>query len=196
CDAKARRDQATRNAAIRDTGLMLLPSTRCSSRQSTLKRRDVRRATTYGTRKILSVQGSFTLVPDGKPLTSAQRPSLSNGLRTDPGLPGTNFPVGNVVEGAEAGEDETLVCDCVVSLRDVAEVPLDLRLWPRSASIRGSCCGADATSGGTDWPGFVTSDAVSVPTMVDDPWLLLPVASYTGAGATRYEPTATARDPL
>jgi len=115
-------------------------------------------------------------VPDGKPLTSTYRPSLSNGLRTYPGLPGTNFPVGNVVEGAEPGEDETLVCDGVVSLRDVTEVPLDLRLWPRSASTRDCCCEADATSGGTDWPGFVTSDAVSVPTTVDDPWPLFPVA--------------------
>src|SRR5882724_492155 len=122
---------------------------------------------TYGTRKILSVQGSFTLVPEGKPLTSTYLPSLSNGLKTYPGLPGTNFPVGNVVDGA-APEDETLVCDCTGSWRDVTEVPLDLRPWLRSASPRGCCCEAEAVSGGIGWPGFVTSDAVSVPTMVDD----------------------------
>jgi hypothetical protein len=108
------------------------------------------------------------LVPDGKPLTSTYLPSLSNGLKTYPGLPGTNFPVGNAVDGAEAREDETLVDDCAASLRDVTEVPLDLRLWPRSVSTRGCCCEADAISGGIDWPGFVTSDGVSVPTMVDD----------------------------
>src|SRR5215469_8673952 len=112
--------------ATRDASLMLLRSTRPSSRQSV--RPDTRRATTHGTRKILSVQGSFTLVPDGKPLTSTYLPSLSNGLKTYPGLPGTNFPVGNAVDGAEAREDETLVDDCADSLRDVAEVPLDLRL--------------------------------------------------------------------
>ena len=121
-------------------------------------------AATYGTRKILSVQGSFTLVPEGKPLTSTYLPSLSNGLKTYPGLPGTNFPVGNAVDGAEAREDETFVDDCAASLRDMPEVPL----WPRSASPRGRCCGVDATSGGIAWPGFVTSDGVSVPTIVDD----------------------------
>src|SRR6266487_5565685 len=147
---------------------MLLRSTRRSSRQSTMVWRDARRATTYGTRKILSVQGSFTLVPEGKPLTSTYLLSLSNGLKTYPGLPGTNFPVGNAGDGAEAREDETLVDDCAVSLRDVTEVPLDLRLWPRWASTGGCCCEADAISGGIDWPGFVTSDEVSVPTMVDD----------------------------
>src|SRR5262249_10803206 len=41
-------------------------------------------AANYGTRKILSVQGSFTLVPGGKPLTSTYLPSLSNGLNTYP----------------------------------------------------------------------------------------------------------------
>src|SRR5258708_38530228 len=114
---------------------MSLPSTRCSSRQSTMVWRDARHVTTYGTRKILSVQGSFTLVPAGKPLTSTYLPSLSNGLKTYPGLPGTNFPVGNAVDGAVAApEDETVVCDCAASLRDMTEVPLDLRLWSRSAS--------------------------------------------------------------
>jgi len=108
------------------------------------------------------------LVPEGKPLTSTYLPSLSNGLKTYPGLPGTNFPVGNAVDGAEAREDETLADDCAASLRDVTEVPLDLRLWSRSASTRGCCCEADAIPGGIDWPGFVTSDGVSVPTMVDD----------------------------
>jgi len=128
-----------------------------------------RQTATYGTRKILSVQGSFTLVPEGKPLTSTYLPSLSNGLKTYPGLPGTNFPVGNAVDGAEEPpEDETVVCDCAASLRDVTEVPLDLRPWPRSASTRGCCCEADAISGEIGWPGFVTSDAVSVPTMVGD----------------------------
>jgi hypothetical protein len=117
------------------------------------------------------------LVPDGKPLTSTYLPSLSNGLKTYPGLPGTNFPVGNAVDGAAtAPEDETLVCDCAASLRDVTEVSLDLRLWPRPASTRGCCWGADATSGGIDWPGFVTSDGVSVPTMVDDSSPLFRVA--------------------
>src|SRR4029453_16941878 len=103
---------------------MLLPSTRCSSRQLAMVWRDARRATTYGTRKILSVQGSFTLVPDGKPLTSTYLPSLSNGLKTCPGLPGTNFPVGKAVDGAEAPEAETLDDDCAASLRDVTEAPV------------------------------------------------------------------------
>jgi hypothetical protein len=116
------------------------------------------------------------LVPDGKPLTSTYLPSLSNGLKTYPGLPGTNFPVGNAVDGAEAREDETLGCDSAASLRDVTEVPLDLRLWPRSASTRVCCCEADAVSGGIDWPGFVTSDGVSVPTMVGDSSPLFRVA--------------------
>src|SRR5215813_6471281 len=53
-------------------------------------------AATYGTRKILSVQGSFTLVPGGKPLTSTYLPSLSNGLNTYPGLSGTGLPVGKL----------------------------------------------------------------------------------------------------
>lgn len=117
------------------------------------------------------------MVPDGKPLTSTYLPSLSNGLKTYPGLPGTNFPVGNAGDGADAREDETLVDDCAASLRDVIEVPLDLRLWPRSASSRGCCCDADAVSGGgIDWPGLVTSDGVSVPTIVDDSSPLFRVA--------------------
>ena len=107
-------------------------------------------------------------MPEAKPLTSTYLPSLSNGLKTYPGLPGTNFPVGNAVDGAEEREAGTLVDECDASLRDTAGVPLDVRLWPRSTSPRGCCCGADATSGGIDWPGFVTSDGVSVPTMVDD----------------------------
>jgi hypothetical protein len=117
------------------------------------------------------------LVPDGKPLTSTYLPSLSNGLKTYPGLPGTNFPVGNAADGAEAREDETLVDDCAASLRDVLEVPLDLRLRLCSVSAGGCCCEADAISGGgIDWPGFITSDGVSVPTMVDDSSPLLRVA--------------------
>lgn len=84
--------------------------------------------------------------------------------------------MGNDVDGAEAREEETLVDDCAVSLRDVTEVPLDLLLWPLSASTRGCCCEADAISGGIDWPGFVTSDGVSVPTMVDDSAPLFRVA--------------------
>src|SRR5437762_4544703 len=128
---------------------MLLPSTRSASQQSTMVwRDDARHATTYGTRKILSVQGSFTLVPDAKPLTSTYLPSLSNGLKTYPGLPGTNFPVGNAVDEAEARVDATLDDDCAVSPRVVREVAPDVRLWPRSASTRGCCCDADAISGG------------------------------------------------
>ena len=116
------------------------------------------------------------MVPEGKPLTSTYLPSLSNGLKTYPGLPGTNFPVGNAVDGAEAREDETLVDDCAISSRDVTEVPLDLLRWLRSSSTRGCCCEADAISGAIGWPGFVTSDAVPVPTMVDDASPRLPVA--------------------
>jgi hypothetical protein len=116
------------------------------------------------------------LVPDGNPLTSTYLPSLSNGLKTYPGLPGTSFPVGNAVDGAEGREDETFVDDCTACLRDVIEVSPDLRLWLRSASTRVCCCEADAISGGgIDWPGFVTSDGVSVPTMVDDSLLRFPV---------------------
>jgi hypothetical protein len=116
-------------------------------------------------------------VPDAKPLTSTYLPSLSNGLKTYPGLPGTNFPVGNADDGAEAREDETLVDDCAASLRGVTEVPLDLRLWPRSAWTGGGCCEADVVSGGgIDWPGFVTSEGVSVPTMVDESSPLFRVA--------------------
>src|SRR4029077_20001757 len=69
-------------------------------------------AAIYGTTKILSVHGSFTFVPGAKPLTSTYLPSLSNGLKTYPGLPGTNFPVGNAADGAEGRADETLVDDC------------------------------------------------------------------------------------
>jgi len=110
------------------------------------------------------------LVPDGKPLTSTYLPSLSNGLKTYPGLPGTNFPVGNAVDGAEAREDETLVDDCAASLRDVTEVPLDVRLWPRSAPTRACSCDVGTLSGGgTDWPGLVTSDGMlSVAAVVYD----------------------------
>src|SRR5258708_35778771 len=108
---------------------MSLPSTRCSSRQSTMVWRDARHVTTYGTRKILSVQGSFTLVPGAKPLTSTYLPSLSNGLKTYPGLPGTNFPVGNAVDGTETREDESLVVDCYASSRNCTDFPLDLRLY-------------------------------------------------------------------
>jgi hypothetical protein len=117
--------------------------------------------------KILSVQGSFTLVPGAKPLTSTYL-SLVNGLNTYPGFPGTGFPVGNEGVGADAREDETLVDDCAASLRVMREVAPDVPLWLRSASTRGCCCEADTVSGGgIDWPGFVTSDGVSVPTMVD-----------------------------
>ena len=116
------------------------------------------------------------MVPDAKPLTSTYLPSLSNGLKTYPGLPGTNFPVGNAVDGAEALEDETFD-DCAASLRLVPDVPLDVWLWPRSAPTRGCCCEADAISGGgIDSPGFVISDGVSVPTMVDDSSPLFRVA--------------------
>ena len=73
------------------------------------------------------------MVPEGKPLTSTYLPSLSNGLKTYPGLPGTSFPVGNAVDGEEAREDETLVDDGAASSRDVTEVPLDLRPWLRSS---------------------------------------------------------------
>jgi hypothetical protein len=110
------------------------------------------------------------LVPDGKPLTSTYLPSLSNGLKTYPGLPGTNFPVGNAVDGAEAREDETLVDDCAASLRDVTELPLDVRLWPRSAPIRARSCDVETLSGGgTGWPGLATSDGtLSVAAVVYD----------------------------
>ena len=57
--------------------------------------------------------------------SSTYLPSLSNGLKTYPGLPGTNFPVGNAVDGADAREDETLVDECAASLRDMPEVSLD-----------------------------------------------------------------------
>jgi len=43
--------------------------------------------------KILSVQGSFTLVPDAYPLISTYLPLESNGLTTYPGLPGTALAV-------------------------------------------------------------------------------------------------------
>src|SRR5882757_1949343 len=146
---------------------MLLGSTRPGLRQSTMVWRDVsRRAITYGTRKILSVQGSFTLVPDGKPLTSTYLPSLSKGLKTYPGLPGTNFPVGNAVGGA----DETLVDDCAAWLPVMPEDPRDVRLWPRSAPTRPCSCDVETLSDGeTDWPGLVTSDGtVSVAAVVYD----------------------------
>lgn len=76
--------------------------------------------------------------------------------------------MGNAVDEVEGREDETLD-DGAACLRDVTEAPLDLRLWPLSASTRGCGCEADAVSGGgIDWPGLVTSDGVSVPTVVDD----------------------------
>ena len=116
----------------------------------------MKRPATYGTRKILSVQGSFTLVPGAKPLTSTYLPSLSNGLTTYPGLPGTAFPVGNADDGAKAREDEAVVDDCGVSVRLVPELAL---------------------GGGIDWPGLVTSDdGFSIPTMVGDSSPLFRVA--------------------
>lgn len=67
--------------------------------------------------KILSVQGSFTLVPGAKPLTSTYLSLASKGLKTYPGFPGTGFPVGNEDVGAEALDDELPVGTCAVSLR-------------------------------------------------------------------------------
>ena len=82
--------------------------------------------------KILSVQGSFTLVPDAKPLTSTYL-SLVNGLNTYPGFPGTGFPVGNEGVGAEARDDEIPVDGCAVSVCVVRwSAPDDDRRWPRS----------------------------------------------------------------
>jgi len=73
---------------------------------------------TYGTTKILSVQGSLTLVPGVYPLTSTYLPLESNGLNTYPGLSGTALAVGNAVEVEEeacAGGDG-FGSGCVVSL--------------------------------------------------------------------------------
>jgi hypothetical protein len=95
------------------------------------------------------------LVPDGKPLTSTYLPSLSDGLKTYPGLPGTNFPVGNDVDGAEAREAPD---DSATSLRLVPPVPLDLWLCPPPAPTGTWLGDVDPLSGGTDWPGLVTSD--------------------------------------
>ena len=82
--------------------------------------------------KILSVQGSFTLVPGAKPLTSTYLSLASNGLKTYPGFPGTGFPVGNEDVGAEAGDDEVPVDDCAVSLCFARwSTPDDDRRWPR-----------------------------------------------------------------
>jgi hypothetical protein len=82
--------------------------------------------------KILSVQGSFTLVPGAKPLTSTYLSLASNGLKTYPGFPGTGFPVGNEDAGAEARDDEVSVDDCAVSLWVVRWAAADDdRLWPR-----------------------------------------------------------------
>jgi hypothetical protein len=65
------------------------------------------------------------------------------------------------------------VDDCAVS----PPVEREVRLWRRSVSTRGCVCGADAVSGGIDWPGLVTSDGgVSVPTIVDDSSPLFRVA--------------------
>ena len=67
--------------------------------------------------KILSVQGSFTLVPDAYPLISTYLPLESNGLTTYPGLPGTALAVGNSACEEDAGsEEDVFVLDCVVSL--------------------------------------------------------------------------------
>ena len=120
--------------------------------------------------KILSVQGSFTLVPDAKPLTSTYL-SLVNGLNTYPGFPGTGFPVGNEGVGAEACDDEIAVDGCAVSLCFVAwSASDDDRRWPRlSASPRDCACDAEAISGGgTVWPGLVTSDGTVSVTAVND----------------------------
>src|SRR5947208_4907685 len=96
----------------------------------------------YGTRKILSVHGSFTLVPGAKPLTSTYL-SLAKGLNTYPGLSGTAFAVGKFSCGAEARDEPLLVEDCAVSLRVVRGTPFDVRLWRRSAAV----------CGGIGWPG-------------------------------------------
>jgi hypothetical protein len=106
--------------------------------------------------KILSVQGSFTLVPDAKPLTSTYL-SLVNGLNTYPGFPGTGFPVGNEGVGAEARDDEIPVDGCAVSRCVVRwSASDDDRRWPR------------ISGGGTVWPGLVTSDGTVFVTAVDD----------------------------
>jgi hypothetical protein len=120
--------------------------------------------------KILSVQGSFTLVPDAKPLTSTYL-SLVNGLNTYPGFPGTGFPVGNEGVGAEARDDEIPVDGCAVSRCVVRwSASDDDRRWPRlSTSPRDCACDAEAISGGgTVWPGLVTSDGMVSVTAVDD----------------------------
>src|SRR5205807_3875048 len=105
----------------------------------------------------------------------------------------TAFAVGKFSCGAEARDEPLLVEDCAVSLRVVRGTSLDVRLWRRSAAV----CGAEAISGGIAWPGWLTSDEVAsvVPTIVGS-LLLFRVAWCTGALATRYEPTATARATL
>src|SRR6266516_3180781 len=111
----------------------------------------------YGTRKILSVRGSFTLVPGANPLTSTYL-SLAKGLNTYPGLSGTAFAVGKFYCGAEGRDKPAFVEDCAVSLRVVRGTSLDLRLWRRSAPVWGDI----------GWPGWITSDEVAsvVPTIV------------------------------
>src|SRR6059058_3763492 len=96
-----------------NASLMLLVNTRLTLQQSMVcsrlavrslelsllfkRRRRLQKRSLYGTTKILSVHGSFTLVPDAYPLTSTYLPLLSNGLNTYPGFSGTAFAVGNPV---------------------------------------------------------------------------------------------------
>ena len=56
---------------------------------------------TYGTMKILSVHGSFTLLPGVYPLTSTYLFLESKGLTTYPGFSGTRFATGNCAEGCD-----------------------------------------------------------------------------------------------
>ncbi len=71
---------------------------------------------------------------------------MSKGLNTYPGLPGTALAVGNsdCGEGTFRWEDGL---ELAVSLRAVCGAEVDV-LCVLSLVDRGSCCGAEATSGG------------------------------------------------
>jgi len=72
----------------------------------------------------------------------------SKGLKTYPGLPGTDLAVGNSPCAEEARDDDDgFVLDCAVSLLLLGAI-LEERPEVLSLSTRGCGCGAEATSGG------------------------------------------------
>jgi len=100
--------------------------------------------------KILSVQGSLTLVPGVYPLTSTYLPLESKGLTTYPGLPGTALAVGNSACTEEARDDaDDFGFSCRASVRLALETFDRGRLL--SGADRGRCCVTATSAAGIGW---------------------------------------------